>query len=352
MLQLRIYGFHPYPRGWDRGLIVLLTLLSPATAISAGCNDSAQRVVLYPVPNGDRGERIFREFVAAAQEDGLIRDFCVQLKKIAIDSPSPGRDTEVRDLLRQQGASSPAAILAPSPNIAESARSAYPDSPVIFYSNFDAVDIGLVASYRRPGGQVTGYSVDLKVEQKLIELLVEAFPSIRRVGVVLDSVFAPAVIARFKSRPVHLSDRTVVTQFVVADDLSVFRSAVRAAAPHVDGWIVPFTWLPYEHPREVVSMLRATGRPAIYGNSMQLAFGGELAYEPVLDDVDRVWIRMLRQILAGTSPGEIPIERPKRMDFVVNLPALARLPTKPTSSSLLRSTRVVRDVMPDDLFLP
>ena len=204
----------------------------------------------------------------------------------------------------------------------------------------DPVASGLVASYARPGGNITGLFLDFDgLMGKWLELLTEAVPGIRRAAVLWDATTPQfqlnALAAAAKTRSMEL-DVVKFKQLAEIEDVLTAalkkrpEALVQLSSPAVNSasaGIAKFT--------------QANRLPAI---SMFIAFpeaGGLMSYGPNLPIFfRRIW-PLVDKILKGAKPADIPLERPTVLEMVVNLKAARALGIKIPQSILLRADRVI-----------
>ena len=215
---------------------------------------------------------------------------------------------------------------------------------VMSASGLDPIELGLVASLARPGGNVTGLTLlaqDLLVKQ--LELLREAVPRLTRVGVLGST---GARLPPGGRQQLDAAAKAVGVQLVYVDvhgpgDIdSVFENLVRS---RVDGLLVradPIV-LEADH-RRVVALAERHRLPAVYWLYTYAEAGGLMSYGADLFSVHERSAAFVDRILRGARPGDLPIEEPSKFDLIVNLEAARPLGLTIPPSIRARATRILR----------
>ncbi|MFN8633950.1 MAG: ABC transporter substrate-binding protein [Chloroflexota bacterium] len=211
----------------------------------------------------------------------------------------------------------------------------------------DAVDVGMVASLARPGGNVTGISVSTPaLATKRLEILREACPSIARVAV-LDGGFgtanqAQAIDAAATKLGLTLRhyDMTRELGARVPGSPTAFFDAIRGDRPEalivLDSSFMTLN-------RALITTFAADRRlPAVYPQRVFVDDGGWISYGPNYADMYHRAASYVDKILKGANPGEIPMEQPTSLDFVVNLKTSQALGLTVLSSVLQQATDVIQ----------
>jgi putative ABC transport system substrate-binding protein len=236
----------------------------------------------------------------------------------------------------------PAAIVATNSETAAIAKSLTRDIPVIFGSRQDPIRMGLVESLAHPGGNLTGFTYFVPIEEKRLELLRQLSPRVRKLGILVDrwwmdesegsSVMEGGARQGFEPH-VFFAETTQALQMTLAT----------AAARQMDAWYVPYTVLPFDRPAELVAMLGATRKPVIYPATQFVERGGLISYQQLLplEESSRLIANMVALVLDGVPAGEIPIERPKSFELAINLATAKGLGISVPRSLIKRADRVI-----------
>jgi putative ABC transport system substrate-binding protein len=210
----------------------------------------------------------------------------------------------------------------------------------------DPVRHGLVASLARPGGNITGL-VDMleDLAGKRLELLKETFPKLSRVGHLVQRGATPGgpVDTHFKET---LSAANVlglaVQRLEVAgpDQLaSAFRAAAKARA---EALIVVGVSFFIPHLRSIVDLQLKHRFPAMHTHAAWVPAGGLMAYTTDGDARFRRAAAYVDRVLKGTKPADLPVERPTKFEFLINLRTAKQFGVTIPPNVLVRANRVIR----------
>lgn len=219
--------------------------------------------------------------------------------------------------------------------------------PIVIAIPEDPVATGLVDSLARPGGNITGVTrLTRELSGKRLELLAEAVPGVKRVGILYAPSNAVTPNRERNYAPYETAGRgmkiTVQRIDVVnpSHDLEgAFRDAVRGAANAIIT-IGTATLSPYQKKLAGLALnnrlpLLAESAPWVEAGALMSYGANDLAsYRRIANYVDR--------ILKGSKPSDLPVEQPTKFDFVVNLKTAKALNLNISQSVLFRATRVIR----------
>lgn len=217
-------------------------------------------------------------------------------------------------------------------------------TPIVMFAVGDPEGQGFVSNLARPGGNVTGLSsFDHGILAKQFELLLQAAPPVRRVGVVLNPDIPPhakglrdveAAASRqgVQVRPVAL--RT-------PDDIEPVKQALQRERVEA----VHFFANPVLNTGDRAAPLAAFALqqrwPTAINDRPQVAAGMLLSYGWRIDDLLRRLPHYVDRILKGTPPGEMPVEQPTRFYTTINLKTARALDLKLPQTLLLQATEVI-----------
>ena len=213
--------------------------------------------------------------------------------------------------------------------------------PIVFSNVGDPVDSGLVAGLARPGGNVTGLSIQgTDTAGKRVELLRDVIPSLRRLAI-MANVGNPAVVLEL--RQVQAVARTLgleVTTLEIrrAEDITPAFEALKSRADAL--YIVPDP-LADTHRVRINTLALGTRLPAISGVREQVEAGGLMSYGPNFPDLFRRAADYVDKILRGANPADIPVEQPTKFDLIVNLTTAKALGLDIPTTVLARADEVI-----------
>jgi len=192
--------------------------------------------------------------------------------------------------------------------------------PIVFASSADPVKNGLVASYARPGGNVTGFTVlATELEGKRLQTLKDLVPGLSRVAVMLNSA-NPAVVGFYPQTQAAAAALGVTLQPVDVrrmDDLERAFSTIGGARP--DAFVVLADRFLFAHRKEIVAFAAASRLPGMYPYREYVTAGGLLSYAPSDIDQFRRTAIYVDKILRGAKPAELPVQDPTKYELVINL---------------------------------
>lgn len=214
----------------------------------------------------------------------------------------------------------PDVIVAGSPPAAIAAHDATRTIPIIMNSSPDPVAIGLASSIARPGGNVTGFWWgDEALVGKRLELLKQAVPGIERVGLIFnpddptdsDAAKAVAEVSKTLGLTIRILEVRAAAQLQEA-----FATARRES---LQGLAIASGPLFVSSRAELAKFALAARLPTI-GGFRDFAIAGTLAsYGANLSDLYRRKAGFIDRVFKGASPADMPIERPTKFEFVINL---------------------------------
>jgi putative ABC transport system substrate-binding protein len=222
------------------------------------------------------------------------------------------------------------------------ARSATATIPIIMVTSGDPVALGLVASLARPGGNITGASnFAPELSAKRIELIKEAFPSTQRVGVLFNPDNS------INDRNVPAMEQTskglkLVLQKIAVRSADDFKNAYSAMSKlRVEAVALPEDDFLSATNAKVVELVSKQRLPSI-GRADFAEAGGIIGYAVNFFDLYRRAAIFVDKIVKGAKPGDLPVEQPRKFDFVINLKAAKQIGLTIPPNVLARADRVIK----------
>jgi putative ABC transport system substrate-binding protein len=222
------------------------------------------------------------------------------------------------------------------------AHNATREIPILISTVGDPVASGLVASLRRPGGNVTGLTnLSAELTTKHLDLLRQILPGMRRVGYLYNPDNAANVVnlARFESDCEKLQFKSLRAPMRKAEEISnAFNTLQRdkAQALIVSGDNTISTWR-----KSIIENVTKRHLPAIYAGASYVELGGLISYTANSDDLFRRVAAYADKIFKGAKPGDLPIEQPTRFEMVINLKTAKALGIKIPDVVMLRADKVI-----------
>ena len=191
--------------------------------------------------------------------------------------------------------------------------------PIVFPVAGDPVGGGFVATLARPGGNVTGLSLQqTDIASKRSELLRDAVPGLRRMAILLNVGNANAVLelGEIQAAARTLGLAVAASEIRRAEDIV---SAFEALKGRADAIYVVADPLVFSNRARIHTLAMAARLPAIYNSREYVEMGGLMSYGPNFPDMFRRAADMVDKILRGVKPGDLPVEQPTQFDLVINL---------------------------------
>jgi putative ABC transport system substrate-binding protein len=215
--------------------------------------------------------------------------------------------------------------------------------PIIFATVADPVGSGFVASFPRPGGNVTGFTtMEPTMPGKWLELLKEIAPRVARVAMPFNP--ATATYAEIYLNPLKAAAASFAVEAIAAPvhDTSELEAVVAAHAREPNGGLIvmPDGFL-NAHRAEVTSLAARYRLPAVYQYRYYTELGGLLSYgNDPLDNCRRA-ASYADRILKGAKPNELPVQAPVKFELVINLKTAKALSLEVSPQLLARADEVI-----------
>jgi len=223
----------------------------------------------------------------------------------------------------------------------EAAKQATAIIPIVFAAAADPVGSGLVASLARPGGNITGLSLQQSdIVGKKLELLREVVTGLRRLAV-LGNLGNPATlleIAEVGQAAGRLGLEIVPLEMRRAEDIA---PAIAASTGKAEALYVSTDPLILTNIGRINALAMTARMPTIYNGKEYLASGGLMSYGPNYSDLFRRSAEFVDKILRGAKPGEVPVEQPVKFDLVINLTSAKALNLIVPPTLLVRADEVI-----------
>ncbi len=213
--------------------------------------------------------------------------------------------------------------------------------PIVFAIAADPIGTGLVASLARPGGNVTGLSIQsTDLAAKRLALLREVVPSFRRLAI-MANVGNPASAletgeVQEAARALGLEAKTL--EIRRAEDIATAFETIEGRA---DAIYVPTEPLVLTNRLRINTLALGAHLPTIYSGRDYVESAGLMSYGPNRPDLFRRAGDIADKILRGAKPGDIPVEQPTKFDLVINLTTAKALGLTIPESFLLRADEVI-----------
>jgi ABC-type uncharacterized transport system substrate-binding protein len=292
----------------------------------------------------EAGSRSVNQHFADAFRAGLHELGYVEGQNIAVEERwAEGRVERFPDLLADLLRLRVDAIIQASGVGAVAAKHLTTTVPIVFVGVSDPVELGLVQSLARPGGNLTGLSLAFAegFAGKWVDLFTEAVPRASRVAVLSNplqghnerwwrEMQAAAATRGVQLYSFHARD---------AKEIDGAFGAMTRASP--EGLIVLTDPLTLRYRVRIVELAATRRLPAVYGFGEFAHAGGLMAYGPSVPEMFRRAATYVDKILKGARPGDLPVEQPTKFDLVINLKTAKALGLPIPPSLLVRADQVI-----------
>jgi putative tryptophan/tyrosine transport system substrate-binding protein len=231
-------------------------------------------------------------------------------------------------------------VTSSTPNVLAT-KKATSEIPVIFTSAGDPVGAGLVASLARPGGNVTGLSVQqAEISGKRIELAREALHGLSRLAI-MGNGDNSAVVAEMRATQAAAEKLGLnATMFEIRRSEDI-RPTFEKLKGHFDAVFVAAEPLANTNRRRIGSFALAMHLPTLVASSEYVEAGGLMSYGPNFPDLYRRAADFVDKILRGAKPAEMPVEQPTKFDLAVNLTTAEALGLTLPTTFLARADELI-----------
>jgi putative tryptophan/tyrosine transport system substrate-binding protein len=233
-----------------------------------------------------------------------------------------GADAErIRTLAKELVDLRPDAILSHTSAVTSALAHETRTIPIVFVTVADPIASGFVASLARPGGNVTGFTVDISAQGgKWVQLLKEVAPNVVRMALMWNAetatplqLYMPAIQTAASSLAIEVSVAPVRTKEEI-------EGVIAAQARDLGGGLVVMPAAFHVVNRELIVALAARyGVPAIYFKRGFAQAGGLIAFGPDYAGGVPPAAGYIDRILKGEKPGDLPVQAPTKFDLIINL---------------------------------
>jgi putative ABC transport system substrate-binding protein len=224
------------------------------------------------------------------------------------------------------------------------AKAATSTIPIVMASDDDPVGSGMVASLARPGGNVTGLSqLSPELNGKRLEILKEVIPKLSRVAVFSSSTATDhaQVIKEIELAGAVFGMKLQYIDVLTTKDIEpAFRAAVKGRAEAVLENIPGSIRSAYR--KELAELAIKHRLPVMRERPEHVEAGGLMSYGVNLRDLDRRAATYVDKILKGAKPADLPVEQPKKFEFIINLKAAKQIGLTIPPNVLVRAERVIK----------
>jgi putative tryptophan/tyrosine transport system substrate-binding protein len=222
------------------------------------------------------------------------------------------------------------------------AKAATKTIPIVFTTTTDPVQAGLVASYNRPGGNLTGVTfLSSILIGKQLELLHELLPQVSTVGLLVN---ASSFLARYETRDAQAAAGAMGITLVVlqaTNDSEIERAFANPFRRRIEAVLITGDALYNNRRDHLIALTASNAVPAVYSYRESPEAGGLMSYGASVVDAYR-WAGIYTgRILKGESPADLPVQQSTKVELVLNLKAAKALGITFPLSLLARADEVI-----------
>ena len=285
----------------------------------------------------------------APPESGFARTYLAALKQLGFSEPATlhverryaqGDASRFAELIHDLTTKKIDLVFTVGNDIAQVAKQVAPALSVVTAGSEDPVMSGLIADYRRPGGNVTGVTyLSPQLAAKRLELLKEIVPGLTRVAVLWDPTHFDTYYRDMETVARALGVSLQLFETRSADEIDrVFAGIQKSGAEGV--FVTPSRMLNLQA-RRIGQLALGAKLPLIAAYSNFTEAGGLIAYGAVIGDLLVRAAAQTEKILKGTKTGDLPFERAATFELVINMKTAKALGIKIPSSILVRADRMI-----------
>jgi putative tryptophan/tyrosine transport system substrate-binding protein len=222
-----------------------------------------------------------------------------------------------------------------------SVRQATTSIPIVFAVAIDPVSSGLVASLAKPGGNITGLSLQAaNLAGKRLELLRELIPEFRRLAIVFNGGNDQTVLEMNETQAAARTLGLDVASLEIRK-MQDIAPAFEALKPPAQALYVVVDQLVVANHMRILTFALSTRLPMIFSTRDFVRSGGLMSYGPNYADLFRRAADYVNRILQGAKPADMPVEQPTRFELVLNLTTAKALGLTIPESFLVRADELI-----------
>jgi putative ABC transport system substrate-binding protein len=232
-----------------------------------------------------------------------------------------------------------------SDTVVRAAKNATKTIPIVMSGQgIDPVEVGLVESLARPGGNVTGLTnLTGELGGKRLELLKQAVPKVARVAALYDPAALGSVRQLKEDLPMAARALGLTIQLWEVRETDGFKRVFAALGKErPDGLYVLGGTLMRANEKRILGFALKSRLPAMYFTREFVDAGGLMSYGANRADSDRRVAYYVDKILKGAKPADLPVEQPMKFEFIINLKAAKQIGLTIPPNVLARADKVIR----------
>jgi putative ABC transport system substrate-binding protein len=283
-------------------------------------------------------EHLARAFETRLQELGYVNGKNIRLRNVFVAPQPKAIEDKITEVLPETDV-----LVVWSTVASVAAKKVAQSIPIVFLSVGVPVDIGLVASLNRPGGNMTGVTFEAATETYglRLQMLKEIIPKIRNVAVLKakgDPNVVHAIAALEKAAP-SFGIQLMQYEAKSSDDLpALFQEIERGKA---DGLISIAGAFTFANSTKIALLTQQHRLPSCHGFRDTVVAGGLISLGPDMVAIAIEGANYVDKILRGAKPADLPVEQPTKMEVVINLKTAKTLGLDIPATLLGRADEVI-----------
>jgi putative ABC transport system substrate-binding protein len=319
-------------------LVAGIGLLSARRAGHAQPASTIRRVGALSLPSEATNAPMLAAFMQAMRNLGWVEGKNIEYRFTYADGVEDRLDSKMRELIAQKVE----VILAPSPPATRAAQRATKTIPIVMASVSNAVANGFIASLAKPEGNITGITNQQEeVLGKLIEILHEVTPGVRRIAILLNENSLAYAYYWTAARDACATLNMVAIRIVANTPAQLSAAVEQIVRERSQAVVVVRDGMYLNERAKLQVLMRTTRLPVAYGFREHVADGGLLSYASDVAGNYRDAAKYVDKILKGAKPADLPVERPTKFELVINLKTARALGITLPQTVLLRADEVI-----------
>jgi putative tryptophan/tyrosine transport system substrate-binding protein len=275
--------------------------------------------------------------------DGLRNHGWIDGRNLIIEYRYAQSEDRLPALAAELVALNPDLLIASNPQTAVALKSATTNIPIVFLTLANPVQLGVVQSLSRPGGNITGFATLMTgFSSKQIEVLLEIVPTASKIAVLANPGNPNQRLILAEELPQTAQKLGValpIVEATTAEELDI--AFASAATQHADAIHVFGDPLTFRYAAQVAALAAKHRLPAIYYSRIFVANGGLISYGPDFADLFFRAGGYVDKILKGAKPSDLPVQQPTKFQLVINMTTAKALGLTVPPSLLFRADEVI-----------
>jgi putative ABC transport system substrate-binding protein len=234
-------------------------------------------------------------------------------------------------------------IYAVTTSVTTAVKNVTSSMPIVFAVGSDPVASGLVQSFVKPGGRLTGVQYSTTdLTGKRLELLKEIIPKVSRVLTIFnaDNRMSKEAAALAREAAKHFGVRLVERHASSVDELRQRLQALKAK--EVDAFFYTTDAMVTSQARLVIDLTMAQKLPTMFSEQSLVVMGGLASYGQNFHEVGRLSAKYVQKVMTGAQPGDLRVETVDKYELVINLKTAKQIGLTVPPNVLGRADRVIR----------